>query len=190
LQQRVTRQNLLQQFFALDQRMIAQILVVEIDEVERAVAQPYLLALGILQQLEARAAAWVKRDKLAVDDREAVKAAQGGANRGIFSRQVDQVPRIKRDRAILDFGHQAEAVPFRLEDPVRIVEGLAGQSGQHGTQIWLHGRVLPCQKRLAVKYISRRVGNGFCSCPRKHDGGHPGPSPGFAHPTPETGRET
>ena len=72
VQQGVTRQNLLQQFFPLDQRMIAQILVVEIDEVERAVAQPHLLALGVLQKLEARAAACVKRDKLAVDDREAV----------------------------------------------------------------------------------------------------------------------
>ena len=150
VQQGVTRQNLLQQFFPLDQRMIAQILVVEIDEVERAVAQPHLLALGILQKLEARAAACVKRDKLAVDDREAVKPAQGGADRGIFSRQVDQVPRIKGNRAVLDFGHQAEAVPFRLEDPVRIVERLVGQGGEHGTQIWLHGRVLPCQRVKAL----------------------------------------
>ena len=75
VQQRVARQNLLQQFFSLDQWTIAQILVVEIDEVERAVAQPHLLALGILQKLEARAAACVKRDKLAVDDRESVKPA-------------------------------------------------------------------------------------------------------------------
>src|SRR5437867_11968574 len=84
-----------------------------------------------------------------------MKPAQGGANRRIFSRQVDQVPRIKRDRAILDFGHQAEAVPFRLEDPVWIVEGLVGQGGQHGTQIWLHGRVLPCQRVKALNYIRR-----------------------------------
>src|SRR3546814_13620464 len=47
-----------------------------------------LLALGILQQLEARAAACVERHELAVDDREAAKPAQGGANRRIFSRQV------------------------------------------------------------------------------------------------------
>ena len=125
----------------------AQILFAAIEEVEGAVEQAHLLALGILQELEARAAMRVERDKLAVDYGEAVNLAQGAADRRIFARQVDQVPRIKRDRAVLDFGHQAEAVPFRLEDPVGIVEGLVGQGGKHGAEIGLHGRVLPCQKR-------------------------------------------
>ena len=116
----------------------AQILLVEIEEVEGAIEEAHLLAFCILQELEAGAAMRVERHKLPVDHGKAVNLAQGAANRWIFARQVDQVPRIKRDRAVLDFGHQAEAVPFRLEDPVRVVEGLVGQGGKHGAEIGLH----------------------------------------------------
>jgi hypothetical protein len=53
------------------------------------------------------------------------KSAQSSAKRRIFSRQVDQVPRIKRDLGFLDLGDGAKTVPFRLEDPIRIVSLIA-----------------------------------------------------------------
>jgi hypothetical protein len=154
MQQRVFWQKLLQHRLTLDERAAAQILVPAIEEVEGAVEEAHLLAFCVLQELEARAAIRVEGHEFPVDHGKAANFTQGAANRWIFARQVDQVPRIKRDRAVLDFGHQAEAVPFRLEDPVGVVEGLVGQGGKHGAEIGLHGRVLPCQMRLAVKYSS------------------------------------
>jgi len=156
MNERILGQELLQQLFALDQFASAQIRFPAIDEIERAIEEAHRLAFGILQELKAGAAMGVERHKLSVDHGKSVNLAQGGANRRIFARQIDQVPRIKRDRAVLDFSHQAEAVPFRLEDPLRVVEGLVGQGGKHGAEIGFHGRVLPCQTRLAVKYLSSR----------------------------------
>ena len=55
-QQWILRHDLLQQIFPLDERMLAQILVVEIQQIEHAIEEAHFLTIGVPQELEAGAA--------------------------------------------------------------------------------------------------------------------------------------
>src|SRR4029079_19616752 len=125
---RALRQDLLERSLALEQRLAAQILIVEIKQIEHTIEKPRKLPLGGLQQLKARSPVFVERHELAVEHGLVLDLSECRADRRIFARYIVEVAGIKRCLSGLRHGDGAEAVPFRLEHPIRIVERLVGQS--------------------------------------------------------------
>ena len=81
-----------------------------------------------LQPLEARHAFLVERDDLAIDDRLIAAGHRLGELRrlGILLRAIEQIARLEAHLAAIDERDRANAVPLRLVDEVRRIEGLIG----------------------------------------------------------------
>src|SRR5262249_9862018 len=107
-------------------------------EIERAIEHTRGRTPGILQELEARAPMLIEVHALADEYGLVLELGEGLADRGIFPRDVVEAAGIERRVARPRHGDGAEAVPFRLEYPVRIVERLVGQGGKHRAKIELH----------------------------------------------------
>src|SRR6185437_11843322 len=122
MQKRTFRQDLLERRLALEQRLPAQILAIEIKEIERAIEESRRVPLGILQELEARPPLRVERHKLSIEHRLVLDGSKRLADRGIFPRDVETVAGTERDVAGFRHGDGAKAVPFGLEHPIGIVE--------------------------------------------------------------------
>src|SRR3990170_8717606 len=86
----------------------------------------------------------VERHQLAVEHGLVSDGGERGTDRRVFPRDVVAVAGIERGVPGPGHGDGAEPIPLRLEHPIRIVERLVGERGEHGPKIGLHHRtVLP-----------------------------------------------
>ena len=127
-------QHALEQALAVLERDVEQRATVEVQQVERLVDEPLggLVAEPGLEEREVRAAVVVDGDDLPVDDR---LAGVDPRRRAEQAREVGlgilEVPGPDADLAIGDDGLDAIAVPLDLEQPVRVVERLRREGGEH-----------------------------------------------------------
>src|SRR5262245_46425810 len=124
LKQGILRERSLERLLALEQGATTEVFAPDIKQVEDAVTQSGRLALGILQQLKARASLIVERHELAVKDCYIRCGAQRLADRRIFARDVEAVARVERGFSPFHQRHYTESVPFRFEDPSGVIKDL------------------------------------------------------------------
>ena len=149
-QQRALRQDALKLGLAFEQGLAAQILAVEIEQIEHAIEEPRRLPLGVLQQLEARTPLLIQRHKLAVEHGLLLDRGEGRTDRGIFARDVVAVAGIERGMTRRGDGNGAEAVPLGLEHPGGVVERLVSEGGEHGAKIGSHPGTVGVQLACAA----------------------------------------
>jgi len=127
---------------ALAQRQLAHVAAVETQQIEGVEEDGHRLAPAALEALEARDAALVEGNHLAVDH-------EVPARLGLQCRHELRVvavhgavgPRHQPHRAVVAVGEAAHAVELALEDPPGIREGLVPEDGLH--------RVVAVQRFLA-----------------------------------------
>src|SRR5436190_15312539 len=92
----------------------------------------------------------IERYELSVEDGPVLDGSECLADRGILARDIVEVARIERGVTGLRHRDRAEAVPFRLEYPIGIVERLVGERGEHRAKIGSHhDHRLSCQPAVA-----------------------------------------
>src|SRR6266851_5463258 len=144
----------LQQLLALMERDAAQVEPIEIEQVEcvvddRHTFAPWQASLSrlesraLLQQAERGAPLPIERDDLSVEDGALgfYELRQASEFRKLCG-EIILTARHQTHAAVFDEGDGAVAVPFNLEQPVRIVESLGGGGRQHRVDDRGHGLLL------------------------------------------------
>ena len=174
----------LQQLLALLERDATQVEAIEVKQIERIIDDrnafaPWQAALAglesgpLLHQAERRAALFIERDDLSVEDGalgfyELRQAAEFGKLRG----KVILSARHQTHAAVFDESDGAVTVPFDFKQPVRIVESVRNGGRKHRTDHGWHGllfsalEIFNCGRRgvrggfFASRFWGSRIGRG------------------------------
>jgi hypothetical protein len=134
-QQPMLGQDAAQALLARDQGQSAQVLARKEHQIERAVEERGLGPQCVLQELKARDAVRIEGNELAIDHGVLLDLFEGLGDRLVAVADDLAVAGIERDLAALDAGDHAKAVPFGLEDPIRVIEGSIGKRCQHRLEV-------------------------------------------------------
>lgn len=130
-------QNSVQALLALDQWCAAQIIVVEEEKIEDVISEARFALQGVLQQLKPGSAVRVEGHQFAIDHGVALDNVERFGDRGVPSGHVIAIARIQGSVSASGFCNQSEAIPFRLENPLLIVERRVDQGCKHWLQVTL-----------------------------------------------------
>ena len=128
-----------EQLLAAPQRLVAQVVAVEVEQVEHVVQQVPLAGLLIaLQELEARLALVIHGHDLAVEHRVVAEIRERLGHGGKLLVVREQPSRVGSHLAAFDLRDGTIAVPLDLEEPAGPIEGLVHGRSEHGLDVVRH----------------------------------------------------
>ena len=163
------RQDRGQQLLALLQLRLHQVVAVKVEQIEDVIHDGNIVARALdavaaradsgalLHQAERGPALLVERDNLAVENRGArFDVVADGTQLGIGRGQIVLVARDQAQRAAVEEGDRAIAVPLDLVEPLRVVEGPSTSVASMGWMTRGIGALWPIRAAWGIYSFGRR----------------------------------
>ena len=136
---RDSRENLLQEFFPLEQGETGQIMPLEVGQIKDVVQQVTASrVLVMLQKLKIRLALVIHNHNFSVQDSLKSEFTQRLRNRKKLFLEGGPVTGVQGNSSVPDLRHGPVPVPFHFKEPIRMVKRFFDQGREHRFQIVRH----------------------------------------------------